>query len=141
VPAAKKVDEWYSIYTRAEVSFDWQFHDTWITLPFESARYSQSEAQQNTDQWGDENVGVIDLFWSTALEAADPSVDFTGVEIVYFICRLTRMSLRSSTCGHRATEASKRTREPSIAVSPQARISFGKRMDCGISGFTRPCIT
>jgi M6 family metalloprotease-like protein len=85
VPAAKKVDEWYSIYTRGEVSFDWQFHDTWITLPFGSARYSQSEAQQNTDQWGDENVGVIDFFWSTALEAADPSVDFTGVEIVYFI--------------------------------------------------------
>jgi hypothetical protein len=42
-PAAKKVDEWYLIYTRGAVSFDWQFHDTWITLPFQSARYSQSE--------------------------------------------------------------------------------------------------
>tara|TARA_B110000259_G_scaffold102166_1_gene117641 strand:+ start:1995 stop:3557 length:1563 start_codon:yes stop_codon:yes gene_type:complete len=84
-PAAQKVDDWYEIYSRGKVSFDWSFYEGWITLPDESSNYSQSEEQQNTGQWSDENTSVIDYFWSNALEASDPYVDFTGVEMVFFI--------------------------------------------------------
>ena len=89
-PAAKKVDDWYKIYTRGNVSFDWEFYDGWITLPDESSNYSQSEAQQNTGQWSEENTSIIDYFWNTALEASDPYVDFTGVDMVFFILPTTQ---------------------------------------------------
>ena len=89
-PAAKKVDDWYETYTRGKVSFDWSFYDGWITLPDEAANYSQSEAQQNTGQWSRENTSVIDYFWSNALQASDPFVDFTGVEMVFFILPTTQ---------------------------------------------------
>ena len=89
-PAAKKVDDWYKIYTRGNVSFEWQFYDGWITLPDKSSNYSQSEAQQNTGQWSDENRNIIDYFWTNALKASDPHVDFTGVDMVFFILPTTQ---------------------------------------------------
>jgi M6 family metalloprotease-like protein len=89
-PAAQKVDDWYETYSRGKVSFDWSFYDGWITLPDESENYSQSEAQQNTGQWSRENTSVIDYFWSSALKASDPFVDFTDVDMVFFILPTTQ---------------------------------------------------
>lgn len=84
-PAIEKVNAWYKTYSRGNVKFEWDVHPTWITLPEKASKYSQSEAQQNTSQWGDENKNIIDFFWNTAIDAADPYVDFTGVDMVFFI--------------------------------------------------------
>lgn len=83
--AKTKVTDWYRTYSRGNVLFDWQIYDEWITLPNSSEEYSQSIAQQNTNQWGEANTRVISKFWADALEASDPFVDFTGVEIVFFL--------------------------------------------------------
>lgn len=83
--AKTKVTDWYTTYSRGNVLFEWQILDQWITLPNPSGDYSQSIEQQNTDQWGEGNTRVISKFWTEALKASDPYVDFTGIEIVFFL--------------------------------------------------------
>jgi M6 family metalloprotease-like protein len=83
--AIAKVNAWYSIYTRGKVSFEWDLHREWVTLPNSAANYSQSETLQNTGQWSEDNTKAIDKFWKSALKASDPTVDFSGTEMVFFI--------------------------------------------------------
>lgn len=83
--AIEKVDAWYSIYTRGKVSFEWDLHRDWVTLPDSSSNYAQSEALQNTNQWSDQNRNLVNKFWKTALKVADPKVDFSDTDMVFFI--------------------------------------------------------
>jgi M6 family metalloprotease-like protein len=84
-PAAEMMSKYYEVFTRGKVSFDWEFYGDWITIDQPSENFSQSETQQNTAQHGEENTSVVDRFWNAALSASDPFVDFTGVDMVFFI--------------------------------------------------------
>lgn len=83
-PAAKMMDEFYQIYTRGAVSFDWYFHDQWVTIDEPIEKFTQSEGMAAA-QWSQANVSVVEKFWEYALAAADPFVDFTNVDMVYFV--------------------------------------------------------
>lgn len=83
-PAAKMMDEFYAIYTRGAVSFEWYLHDSWITIDESIYNFVQSESTAAA-QWSQQNRSVVDGFWQAAIEASDPFVDFTGVDMVYFV--------------------------------------------------------
>ncbi len=85
LPATEKMGEWYETYTRGNVTIEWRVYPDWIQIPYTSDNFLQSEAQQNLSQWGEENMAVIDRFWTAAIAAADPLVDFSGVSMVYFV--------------------------------------------------------
>ena len=77
--------EYMDVFTRGKVSFDVYIHPERITLLEPSSKFSQSEAQQNTSQWGDANVSAVDYFYTQAIRAMDPVIDFTGHDMVLFI--------------------------------------------------------
>jgi M6 family metalloprotease-like protein len=83
-PAAAMMDEFYQIYTRGAVTFDWYFHDQWVTIDEPIEKFTQSEGMAAA-QWSQANVSVVDKFWEYAIAAADPVVDFTDVDMVYFV--------------------------------------------------------
>lgn len=84
-PAAEKYAKWFEANTNGKVSMQMTVYPSWITLPKESKNYGQDEKQQVTSQWGDKNRTAVQRFWFDALSAADPYVDFTGVDIVFFV--------------------------------------------------------
>ena len=83
-PAAKMMDEFYAMYTRGAVSFEWYLHDSWITINESIYNFVQSESTAAA-QWSQQNRSVVDGFWQAAIEASDPFVDFTDVDMVYFV--------------------------------------------------------
>lgn len=86
LPAAgKKYSDWIGTYTRGKVQLEVDVYPKWIELPVESKRFSQSDFEQNSAQWSPSNVEKVRFFWTEALNAADPFVDFTDIDIVMFI--------------------------------------------------------
>jgi len=85
VDEAKMYSDWYLTYSRGKVRLDVEVYPEWIELPVESDMFSQSEFEQNANQWGESNVAKLNYWWTTALEAADPFVDFTDVDMVMFV--------------------------------------------------------
>ena len=83
--AASMYSKWYEAYSGGRLTLDIEVYPEWIEMATESEKFSQSEFEQNANQWGDSNRAKIDFFWNQALGAADPLVDFTGVEIVMFV--------------------------------------------------------
>ena len=77
--------EYMDTFSRGKVSFDFYIHPTRITLLEPSYKFSQSEAQQNTSQWGEANVSAVDYFYTQAIRAMDPVIDFSGHDMVLFI--------------------------------------------------------
>jgi M6 family metalloprotease-like protein len=83
--ATELYPEWLETYSRGKVNLSLELYPGWITLDSESKYFSQSESDQVNGQWSDLNRNKVTLFWTEALKAADPYVDFTDVEIVMFI--------------------------------------------------------
>jgi hypothetical protein len=77
--------DYMEVYTRGHVKFDVYIHPERITLLEPSSKFSQSEAQQNTSQWGGENVNAVDFFYAEAIRASDPVIDFTDNDMVLFV--------------------------------------------------------
>ena len=77
--------DYMDVFTRGKVAFDVYIHPERITLLEPSAKFSQSEAQQNTSQWGKDNVSAVDYFYTQAIRAMDPEIDFSGHDMVLFI--------------------------------------------------------
>ena len=77
--------EYMDVFTRGKVSFDFYIHPERIALLEPSSKFSQSEAQANTGQFGDANVSAIDYFYTEAIRAMDPVIDFTDHDMVLFI--------------------------------------------------------
>ncbi|MEK9536261.1 MAG: hypothetical protein VWZ99_03850 [Aquiluna sp.] len=83
--AIEKFRDWYSTYSRGKVELEISFHPNWVELSDESSEFSQSEYEQNAEQHGDSNQAKVANWWNKALAAADPFVDFSGVDIVMFV--------------------------------------------------------
>ena len=81
----KMFQDYMEVYTRGHVKFDVYIHPERITLLEPSSKFAQSEAQQNTSQWGDANVSAVDFFYAEAIRASDPVIDFTDNDMVLFV--------------------------------------------------------
>ena len=83
--ATQMYGDWLATYSRGKVNLSFDIYPEWITLERESSEFAQSEAEQTNSQWSESNVNKVAFFWTQALAAADPVVDFTGVDIVMFV--------------------------------------------------------
>jgi M6 family metalloprotease-like protein len=82
---AEMFADWYKTYSRGKVQFEVEVYPEWIELDVTSDMFSQSEYEQNANQWGEGNVAKVHYWWTKALEAADPYIDFTDVSMVMFV--------------------------------------------------------
>jgi M6 family metalloprotease-like protein len=75
----KELSDWFNVVSEGKFKVEWVVSDKWITLPGVSSDYPLTKVTgvNNTP-------GGIKLFKSAML-AADPSIDFTGVQTVNFI--------------------------------------------------------
>lgn len=77
--------QWFEVYTRGSVSFSMTYYDTWIELSEPSQNFRLSDDEQNLNQWGDTSRAGVEYFWEQALSDTDPYVDYSGVDVVFFV--------------------------------------------------------
>ena len=77
--------QWFEVYTRGSVSFSMTYYDTWIELSEPSENFRLSDDKQNLNQWGDTSRAGVEYFWEQALADTDPYVDYSGVDVVFFV--------------------------------------------------------
>lgn len=68
--------DYMKTFSRGNVDIDYEIYPKRIMMLEPSSKFSQSEAQQNTSQWGDANVSAVDYFYSEFIKAADDQIDF-----------------------------------------------------------------
>lgn len=73
------LSDWYKTVSEGNLSIDWVVQDKWITLPKNSTDYAMPFSSNLI-----EGSNGAKLF-SDAMQAADPSFDFTGIQTVNFI--------------------------------------------------------
>ncbi|MFM1779350.1 MAG: hypothetical protein RIS51_495 [Actinomycetota bacterium] len=73
---AEYFKNYVNLYTRGNVSIEYEIYPNRIKLLESYKNFAQSEATANTSQWGDGNVRAIDYFYEQFIQAADDELTF-----------------------------------------------------------------
>lgn len=88
----RRFSDWWAMVSGGRARFDWRVLDGWVRVPGRSSDYAIARS-------GASDARIADA----ALAAADPSFDFGGVSVVYFILPAGQRILGESVQGFRHT--------------------------------------
>lgn len=82
-PAVAFTDNFYRVFSRGKVTFNWRIYDEWIRAPDESSNYyvSQEEMQDEHGAMRD----MAEIYFPKVIEFTDPFVDYSDADLVLYV--------------------------------------------------------
>jgi len=82
-PAVQFTDEFFRVFSRGQVTFNWRIYDEWIMSPDESEAYFVSD-EEMSDQHGAMRRKA-EVYFPKVIEFTDPIVDYSDADLVLYV--------------------------------------------------------
>ena len=82
-PAVRLTDEFFRVFSRGQVTFNWRIYDEWIMAPDESEGYYVSD-EEMSDQHGSMKRKA-EVYFPKVIEFTDPIVDYSDADLVLYV--------------------------------------------------------
>ena len=82
-PAVEFTENFYRVFSRGKVTFNWRIYDEWITAPDESSNYYVSQEEMQ-DQHGKMRQKA-EIYFPKVIEFTDPFVDYSDADLVLYV--------------------------------------------------------
>ena len=83
IPAVEFTENFYTVFSRGNVTFNWRIYDEWITAPDESANYFVSQEEMQ-DEHGAMRAKAEEYF-PKVIEFTDPYIDYSDADLVLYV--------------------------------------------------------